>query len=73
MDALENEIHKKLGIRKKMKEKMFFKECDLPQNDIIWSKMRMRLDEVKDAITFSQQEYTIHILKANFHCDNTFL
>jgi hypothetical protein len=35
MDALENEIHKKLGIRKKMKEKKFFKECDLPQNDII--------------------------------------
>ena len=33
----------------------------------------MRLDEVKDAITFAQQEYTIHILKANFHCDSTFL
>lgn len=39
---------KKMSIEKKMKEKVLvFKECDLPQNDIIWNKMRMRLDEVK--------------------------
>ena len=35
MDTLENEKHKKMDIRKKMKAKKFFKECDLPQNDII--------------------------------------
>ena len=48
MDTLENEIYRKWVYEKKMKEKVLvFKECDLPQNDIIWNKMRMRLDEVK--------------------------
>ena len=66
MDTLENEIHKKF-IWKKMKES-FLRKCDLPQNDIIWSKMRTRLDEVKkDAITIPRnKKNTLHILKANF-------
>ena len=70
MDTLENEKHKKLDIRKKMKAKKFFKECDLPQNDIIWSKMRTRLDEVKKMLlrfhATRKEHNTIHILKANF-------
>ena len=66
MDTLENEIHKKLYLKKN--EGKFFKEWDLPQNDIIWSKMRTRLDEVKkDAITIPRnKKNTLHILKANF-------
>ena len=60
----------KIRYKKKMKEKKFFKEWDLPQNDIIWSKMRMRLDEVKKMLlrfhATRKEHNTIHILKANF-------
>ena len=57
-------------IASKKNERKFFKECDLPQNDIIWSKMRTRLDEVKKMLlrfhATRKEHNTIHILKANF-------
>ena len=60
MDTLENEIHKKLYLKKN--ERKFFKECDLPQNDIIWSKMRTRLDEVKKMLLRFHATRRIHYI-----------
>ena len=46
----------------KKNERKFFKECDLPQNDIIWSKMRTRLDEVKKMLLRFHATRRIHYI-----------